>query len=396
MTAARAASSGRWGWLGSPLLPRRGSLWIGATLALAQPLAGQEAAARLSGLLVTEGTGEPVAGAIVALVDAEDAVLGETLSNESGAFSLPLPPPGAYRVRVTRIGYESWASDALDLPAPPESRALRLEVPVQPIPLPDLLVTEQNDCPTTPEERERAFELYQSVLPALRSVSSTADLGVVRMRLVRPAVAWSRGALRYAPDTATVHVERVLHTASPEHLETYGYADVIDDSTTTFYAPDGDALSSPGFVATHCLSTVDSDEETLVGLGFEPKPGRLVVDIRGVLWIDGARGAPEALEFEFTSLRRFIRRHLEPAYRAIMEANYVRPRYQALEIDESAFGGFVHFDTVGRDRWIIRRWKIVRPILGHNLLIAVREGTTVWPRADTLQTYGEVLAIIPP
>ena len=351
---------------------------------------------RLAGLLVTEGTGEPVAGAIVALVDAEDAVLGETLSNESGAFNLPLPPPGVYRVRVTRIGYESWASDALHLPAPPESRALRLEVPVRPIPLPDLLVTEQNDCPTTPEERERAFELYESVLPVLRTVSSTADLGTLVMRMVRPVRAWNRGAMRYRYDSVTVVVEQSLNNAPPEHLAAHGYADVIRDSMTTFYAPDGDALASPGFLATHCLDTADSEDESLAGLAFEPRPGRELVDVEGVLWIDTTSAAPRELEFQYTSLRDFLRRYMLPPLReAVLERHKgSRVKFYRILIQED-FGGELHFGRLANGRWLIREWEISRPGLGH-IADFGPGGASLIPDTYALTTSGKVLAIIPP
>ena len=374
----------------------RQALLVGLRLALvALPLQAQEPGVRLSGMLLTEGSGAPVEGAHVALVTLGDTILGETFSDERGAFSLSLPPPGVYYFRVGRIGYQSWASDTLHIASTSESRTLSFDVPVQPIPLAELLVSEEGVCPTTPDERKRAFDLYEAVLPILRSVSSTADIGALQMRLIRPVVAWRRGGLRYVRDTTTVYVEKSLHTASPEQLETYGYAEAVDDSTTTFYAPDGDALASPGFLATHCLRPIESGDGSRVGLGFEPKPGRTVVDVRGVLWIDESNRVPQELEFKYTSLRTFIRQHLEPAHRADVQSRYVRPRFHPLEIDESDFGGFLHFEPIVRNRWLIRRWKIVRPIIRHALLIRVNRGTTIWPRADTLGTYGEVLAILP-
>ena len=301
---------------------------------LALPMAAQESGARLRGLLLTEGSGVPVEGAHVTLVDPDDVVLAEALSDERGAFS--------------------------------PAHAASGDVPVQPIPLPELSVSEGNECPTTPEERRRAFELYESVLPILASLSSTADLGTLRMHIVRPIVEWRRGAYRYAHDTATVDARTSLNNAVPEYLEAHGYAEVLNDSMTTFYAPDGDALASPGFLATHCLSTVQDADETRIGLGFEPKPGRRVVDVNGVLWIDTVAGGPRQLEFRYTSPLRFLRRHLEPTFR------------------------------VARDRWLIREWTIVRPRLLYKGLYEVGKRATIWPRADPLTTSGRVLALIRP
>lgn len=66
---------------------------------------------RLSGLLLTEGSGVPIEGAHVRRVDPDDGGVAEDLSDARGAFSLPVPPAGVYRLRVARIGYEPCASD---------------------------------------------------------------------------------------------------------------------------------------------------------------------------------------------------------------------------------------------------------------------------------------------
>ncbi|WP_419936742.1 carboxypeptidase-like regulatory domain-containing protein [Candidatus Palauibacter sp.] len=369
---------------------------LAASLGLALlvlPLSSQEAGARLSGLLLTEGSGAPVEGAYVALVDLSEVVFGETLSNEGGAFRLPVPPPGTYRIQVTRIGYQSWVSDTLHIASAAEARTLRLDVPVQPIPLPELLVSAQNDCPTTPEERRRALELYESVLPILASVSSTADLGALRMEMVRPTVVWKRGGRHYGRDTTTVVVLKSLNNASPEHLVTYGYAESINDSVNTFYAPDGDALASPGFLATHCLSTVEDEVGASIGLGFEPKPGRAPVDVKGVLWIDAVAGGPRELEFQYTSLRPFLRRYLEPSLRADVRSRFNRVSFHETAVDESLFGGVLRFERTVSDRWMIREWTILSPTLLYRLTVADGR-TTVWPVAIPLTTSGEVLAII--
>ena len=368
------------------------------------PVAGQETGARLSGLLLTAGSGSPVTGAAIALVDSLDAVSGETVSNGLGAFSLPIPPPGIYRVRVTRIGYRPWASDTLRVATSTSSRTLRLEVSVRPVPLPELLVTEQSQCPTTPEERSRAFALYESVLPILASSSSTTDLGALRMRMVRPITVWKRGMRRYERDTAIVVARESLNNESPEHLETYGYAEAVSASVTTFYAPDGRALASPGFLATHCLSTVEDEDQPGVGLAFEPKPGRAMVDVEGVLWVDTLTRAPRELVFQYTSLRPFLRRHLEPALRADIRSRIPEHMqhfvsFHGMELKESHFGGVLHFaripENVAPDRWLIREWRIRSPTL-------LYRGDTgggrksVRPVAYPLTHSGKVLAILLP
>ncbi|WP_420637259.1 hypothetical protein [Candidatus Palauibacter sp.] len=302
-----------------------------------------------------------------------------------------------YRLLVARIGYQSWASDTLHVDWASESRSLRLDIPVEPIPLPELSVSEENVCPTTREQRERAFALYESVLPILATVSHTADLGSLRMQMVRPRKVYFRGGTyRFERDTTTVVVPKSLYNASPEHLVAHGYAGVVD-TMTTFYAPDGDALAAPGFLATHCLRPVRSEEEATVGLGFEPKPGREVVDVAGVLWIDTVAGEPRELEFQYTSLRPFLRKHLEPTLRLWVEAHHGRVNFSAIQIrDESRFGGVLHFGRLAGDRWLIREWRIRRPALVYRGYFAAGSRGQVWPMTRSLEFAGEVLALIPP
>ena len=148
-----------------------------------------------------------------------------------------------------------------------------------------------------------------------------------------------------------------------------------------------------GLLATHCLRPVESQDEGTVGLGFEPKPGRTLVDIEGVLWIDTVEIGPRELEFQYTSLRPFLRRHLEPALRAHFMSRDPRTRFHPIEIDEAEFGGVLRFERITRGRWLIREWSIRRPVLTQKYLWRVNHGTTVWPRAYPLTTSGEVLAL---
>ncbi len=238
----------------------------------------------------------------------------------------------------------------LTLLAPPVSAQ-----DVRPIPLPELLVTGRSICPTAPEELRRAFDLYESVLPALTAAASTADLRNLQVRMMRPTVSLSRGGRSFTADSMTVVVPTSTETASPRHVETYGYADVDRDAEATFYTPDGDALASPGFLATHCLSTLETEDAARVGLAFEPKPDRNVVDIRGVLWIDAESNAPRELVFHYTSLRRFLRRNLEAALLEDVRSRVPRRArevvsFYRLAVDETRFGGVLHFTGSAPDR----------------------------------------------
>ena len=232
---------------------------------------------------------------------------------------------------------------------------------VRPIPLPDLFVTGQSICPTAPDELRQAFELYEAVLPALTSTSSMADLRNLQVRMIRPTVSLSRGGPAFNADSMTVVVPAAVETASTQHVETYGYAQVDRDAEATFYTPDGETLASPGFLATHCLSMLETDDAARVGLAFEPKPGRSVVDVRGVLWIDADSSKPRELVFHYTSLRRFLRRNLEAALLEDVRSRVPRRArdvvsFYRLAVDETRFGGVLHFDRTDPYRGPMGGW----------------------------------------
>jgi hypothetical protein len=74
-----------------------------AILFLASPATPQAVAGRT----IDAGTGEPVDGVVVALLDTLDVTHGSVLSDSAGEFILAAPEPGMYRLWATRIGYQS-------------------------------------------------------------------------------------------------------------------------------------------------------------------------------------------------------------------------------------------------------------------------------------------------
>ncbi len=96
------------------------------------------------GVVVGEDDGFPVADADVALVDEGGAAAVTAMSDSVGAFWLAAPAAGRYRVVVQRTGYRSFASSPLDL-VTGRRRHVRIELKVEPIPLPGIVAeTEAN------------------------------------------------------------------------------------------------------------------------------------------------------------------------------------------------------------------------------------------------------------
>lgn len=353
-------------------------------------------AQQLRGSLIDRAAASPVIGARVVLVDATGTERGETLSAADGSFVLEAPEAGGYRIRVSRLGYRTWRSELLELSRGGTDR--RFEVPVQPVPLPDLLVSAETSCPTSREERERAFRLYREAIPGLRRIVEGEGSGRYHfvLRLERPVMIWHRGARRIRYDTANALLPRPLETLPADDLARFGYARVENDTLTRFYAPHAAVLTAPSFLATHCLRVASDPDSGRVGLSFEPVPDREPVDVEGTLWLD-RDAVPRRLEFRYTGLRTFLRHAQLPALEASVRSR-IRPEnrgyvsFVRIAVDESLFGGTLVFEELLDGLWATRRWTVRSPTLTYSSWTEAGR-KKVHPRAWTLRTRGEVIAL---
>jgi hypothetical protein len=105
----------------------------------------------------------------------------------------------------------------------------------------------------------------------------------------------------------------------------------------------------------------------MIGLSFEPVPGRELTDITGVLWLDEASSELRSLEFRYTQL--------------------------PYEIRDDRIGGTVEFMPLPSGTWIVHRWQIRMPALGLRVInnaYANRRDTVLQGFRDT---GGEVAEI---
>ncbi|HEX8359768.1 MAG TPA: hypothetical protein VF613_06670 [Longimicrobium sp.] len=124
-----------------------------------------------------------------------------------------------------------------------------------------------------------------------------------------------------------------------ERLAEKGFME-LQGVTAVFYAPYAAALRSDAFVDQHCVR-VQASEEGLIGLAFEPVPGRRVPDIRGTMWLDRATAELRRMEYQYTGLRGR------------------RPSDEA--------GGTLEFRRRPDGAWIVSRWRIRVPLLAPDL-----------------------------
>src|SRR5688500_16149236 len=77
------------------------------------------------GELVERGTGRPISGAMVVLLDG-GARVRAAMTAQDGRFTLAAPGPGTYTLRADRVGFASTVSAPLTLGAG-EERGFRME-----------------------------------------------------------------------------------------------------------------------------------------------------------------------------------------------------------------------------------------------------------------------------
>lgn len=103
----------------------RGVLLLCSVVALLSAPALTAQQSILSGIVVEDGTRQPLGAVDLRLLDASDEPLAATLSDEDGAFRLEVPDSGTYTLSVRRIGYESILAPELEIGA---EEAIQLEI----------------------------------------------------------------------------------------------------------------------------------------------------------------------------------------------------------------------------------------------------------------------------
>ena len=331
------------------------------SLAVATPLRAQA----VSGQLVERGGGVPVGGAFVVLINEDGVEVARALTGESGTFLLRAPAPGTYRLRSKRIGFRLWESPPMAL-ADSETRHFRLEVDAVPLRLPAVVVAGRPQCGTRGEAGTVVAQHWEEAREALAAVQWTLGqrahwYTLERFERERTGVA---GPLEERRSTWSGYFGRPFGSIAAEDLARRGYVAAATGDSVDFYGPDAEVLLGDVFLSTHCFSARQGRPEHpgLVGLAFEPAPGRSLPDVEGVLWIAVDGLELRFLEFRYTQLR------LPP------------------DLPRGAVGGYVEFLRLPTGPWVVKHWWIRTPRLGRY--------TYPWPNiVGYRETGGQVLTI---
>lgn len=287
-------------------MPRlvRGAASVGAMLALAS---GGAFAQRVRVVVRGEGNGAPVRGAVLSLLSSAGATVSEGLTDSTGSRLLAAPAAGTYRVRVRRIGFEPYVSQAVQLDAG-VIVPLVVKVPNSRVRLAAMRVTVQRpDCRvgatvSSPE----AASVWEQIKTALVTSELSRRDSIVRTEVrtfERDLSPRGRVLEAHSTDHGRAGAQP-FGAAEPAQLLRTGYVAMDRDLAATYWAPDARVLVSPGFAQTHCFGLVQGrgPDSARVGLTFEPTRGRRVPDIEGTVWVDREHVALQRVDFDYVNI----------------------------------------------------------------------------------------------
>lgn len=281
------------------------------------------------------GNGSPISGALVALVDG-DRIVAEGLSSENGTITIG-SAPGAYRVRVRRIGFRPFISDPVTLPFKGE---LLLHVETPRIVLNAMIVSASAQCGAIKRDAQTLSTVWDEITKALRAsqLTSTDLSGMGRMHTYTRELGRNGEVVSTRTSVISITNKRPFGVPDPASLLTVGYVRGNEASGWEYFAPDEMVLLSNDFAATHCFKVLRDPQKRSgqIGVAFEPIPGRRQSDIRGVLWVD--EKSAELRDVRFVYVNAGILTKFKP-------------------------GGFAKFRRAASGTWIVSEWQLSMPKL---------------------------------
>lgn len=321
---------------------RLGLLVCAALLGAAPAVQGQA----IRGTLVDDGSGTTIAGAaiIVHTPDGERVAWG--LTGGAGQFFLVLPGPGEYTVQAEQIGYSNSEPLFISV-AEGDTLHHRMGITVQAISLAGLVVEGGRECEIRPSEGETVARVWDEARKALEATNQTSSRGLFRYvlrKFDRRVELDGESVIREDATYDQQWVRKPFVSVSGDRLASLGFVQV-DQTGSTFFAPDAEVLLSDHFLDTHCLALADLEdsENGYVGLEFRPIDRGRLIDIRGILWLDATSSRLKRLDFTYDELPGLGR---------------ISGR------ERNRLGGQVTFEGLPTGSWIVRDWVIRMPVLG--------------------------------
>ena len=322
-----------------------------AVLALLLAAVAPPASAQVvRGRLVDAADEAGVSGAMISLLDRDGSQSSRVLTRGTGLFEVEAATPGRYRLRADRIGYATSFSDFFDLAAG-DTLTIGMTSAVAAVSLRGIEAEARKALDAAAFTQERGYYRYEM------------------MGVIRELGPEGRQVIREDRDFERAYRQYPFVSLPADSLISKGFAKLAPNESV-YWAPDAGVLLSDAFLDTHCFR-IRSDERQpgLIGLEFEPVPGRRIAEIRGTLWLDSDGARLERLDYNYQNLDL-------PS--ALARANP---------------GGTVEFEALPNGTWIVNSWRIrmprsrvgVSPFDGR--VIAVLDGITE-QGGDVLRVHG--------
>lgn len=320
---------------------------LAASLFAAAPAFAQS----VRGRVTESGTGQPVPGAVVMLLDAQGARVAATLTDAQGAFAVQAGGPGTYTLRAERVGYAEAVSPTLPLAAAQAAEQALVMQPRQVTLEPLMVSAAQRACTIRPQaEAAVAWEELRKALQAAAVADARGSHTYRKRTFSRVRTLYSRRVYERQEWTSPEFSAEPFHATPVHRLARHGYVEALGGDSLIFHAPDAHTLLSDEFLDQHCFRL--RERRGVIGLEFAPTADRTLPDVRGVLWMDRHTARLRRLEYTYVNLP------------------YGNP--------DDRLGGDLHFEQLPDGAWIVRSWTVRMPRLrrrddGQMAVIAVVE-----------------------
>jgi hypothetical protein len=307
---------------------------------------------------------QPIAGAVVQVLDATGQSLGRSITNDRGEFRVAARA-GGRAISVKRIGFRPRL-----VPTPSATSPI---VDIAMVPLASLLdpiqVSDVTKCPRR-SDRAAAVALWEQARTGLLAtvVSRETNPANVR-RLTFRRIIDRDGQLRsQSVGIDSARTDRAFGAAlTVAEFRARGFK---GDSAgmDAFYGPDADVLLSDEFAAGYCFRIADRDAARpgQIGLAFSPaERSRDRTDIEGTLWVDSIGRRILDIDFAYLGLS---------------------PRAMPLHP-----GGRVSFQTMANGMVVLDRWFIrIAGVSGDSVTIVRDLVATREPLLEIHEQGGEI------
>jgi hypothetical protein len=211
-------------------------------------------------------------------------------------------------VAVRRIGQRKWLSEPLVLGT--AVQPLALELPDQPVSLPDLRPEATGRCRVRPALGPATAALLEAARTGLGVAEATTRLGSIHAR-VETRLRFLDPALEVTSEEqsgATGRLRWPFASLPPDSAAVAGFVGPVREGSRDCYGPDADLLGADWFLDAHCFDLVlpEAPRDTLVGVSFLPERSSPRTDLRGTLWLDRRTLDFLRLEFRWVGLGAWV------------------------------------------------------------------------------------------